>query len=217
MAPIVVGLCCIDWTVKSYKHCLAIWNDQRGYTHTIRSALHSCFAWNYGWLQSGTIAVAHLGERRDVQCCGLPSAFEKKCYEILILTEELTVSSFQNDVVSYTLCSIGLRPNEEELTQVGYSLDVLEKRMEKILVSRLMVHFISLVDSLQEAHCWSEGKWQAWKGLCLYLLHQLGYDHIKKQTYLYSPYWEWDKISVLYLVLVMHIRAIHVVEIKKKY
>ena len=94
--------------------------------------------------------MTHLGIE-EISNVGPPSTYEKKYYEAFILTEP-TVSSFQNNVVDLTFCSIGLKPNEEELSQINYSLDVLEKRMDKILVSRLMVHSIPFLDSLQEAY-----------------------------------------------------------------
>ena len=52
---------------------------------------------------------------------GLTSAFEKKCYGAF-LSFVTHILHLQQYVVS-TLCDIGLKPKEEELTHRGYSVD----------------------------------------------------------------------------------------------
>ena len=65
----------------------------------------------------------HLWQKEEMSNDGLPLALEKKCYRAFV-SRGTHVSNLQKDVVS-VICSIGLKPKEEELTQIGYSLDAL--------------------------------------------------------------------------------------------
>ncbi|KAL7535481.1 hypothetical protein ACHAXR_008788, partial [Thalassiosira sp. AJA248-18] len=66
----------------------------------------------------------HIWQKEEKGNTGLPPAFEGLCYEAFTSAEPPTVSSLQGEAFS-VLQSMGLHPKEEELTQKGYSLDVL--------------------------------------------------------------------------------------------
>ena len=65
----------------------------------------------------------HLWQTKEKSNPGLPIDLQERCHDIFI-SEEPTISKFQNDVVAQ-LSHIGLDPTEEVLMNSGYRIDAL--------------------------------------------------------------------------------------------
>eukprot|EP00984_Skeletonema_dohrnii_P024209 scaffold13308_cov72-Skeletonema_dohrnii-CCMP3373.AAC.2 len=73
----------------------------------------------------------HLGQTKEKSKSRLPLDLQERCYDIFI-SEEPTVSKFQDDVVAQ-LSSIGLEPKEEVLMGSGYRIDAIVEVNEKTI------------------------------------------------------------------------------------
>jgi len=120
----------------------------------------------------------HLWRTKEKSNAGLQEELQGKCYEVFI-SEETTVSKFQDDVVTQ-LSSIGLGPKEEVLMDSGYRIDaVLEVNGKTIGVEvDGPYHFIGSSKS----------------PLARTILKRRQVPAIDGIELVSVPYWEWNKL-----------------------
>ncbi|KAL7530977.1 hypothetical protein ACHAXR_003777 [Thalassiosira sp. AJA248-18] len=134
----------------------------------------------------------HLWQKEEKGNTGLPPAFEELCYEAFTSATPPRISALQQNVVS-VLQSMGLRPKEEQLTQIGYSLDATveangrevgvevdgtfhfigRKPTGKTILKRRQIADVGGIMLVSVPHWEWEELWQ-------------GRDHSKQQSYLRS-------------------------------
>ena len=131
----------------------------------------------------------HLWQKEENSNTGLPLVFEKRCKEAFTSAEP-KVSALQKDVVA-CLCSIGLKPKQEELTERGYRLDALVKVNGKEVGVEVdgPSHFIDRIptgNTMLKQRQITTVEGIALVSVPYFVWNDLGQDFNKKQNYLRS-------------------------------
>jgi hypothetical protein len=113
---------CESLTIIAWSYAVANVDDPMLFNERFLNALLEKMD-SFNVIQLNRLHQWHLWRQEKSSSIRLPPAFGTKCYEAFI-SEEPTVSSFQKEVMA-RLRVIGLRPKEEELTKIGYSLDAI--------------------------------------------------------------------------------------------
>eukprot|EP00984_Skeletonema_dohrnii_P019134 scaffold9083_cov74-Skeletonema_dohrnii-CCMP3373.AAC.2 len=117
----------------------------------------------------------HLWQTKEKSHPGLPTELQERCFKAFI-SEELTVSKLQDDIVGQLL-HIGLEPKEEVLMGSGYRIDALVEAIGVEVDGPS--HFI--------------GRSKSPTGSTILKRRQV--PSIDRIELIYVPYWEWDKLG----------------------
>eukprot|EP00984_Skeletonema_dohrnii_P013476 scaffold5585_cov94-Skeletonema_dohrnii-CCMP3373.AAC.3 len=121
----------------------------------------------------------HLWQTMEKSNPGLPVELQERCYNVFI-SEEPTVSKFQDDVVAHLL-HIGLDPKEEVLMGSGYRIDAL------VEVSGKQVG----IEVDGPSHFIGRSKFP----LARTILKRRQVPSIDNIELVFVPYWEWEKLG----------------------
>ena len=149
MAPRVMTVLhkcnCESLTIIAWSYAAANVDDPMLFNERFLNALLEKMD-SFNVIQLTRLHQWHLWRQEKSSSIRLPPAFETKCYGAFI-SEEPTVSSFQKEVMA-RLRVLGLRPKEEELTKIGYSLDAIVEVNGKQLGVEVdgPSHFIGKID-----------------------------------------------------------------------